>query len=357
MRLVLARRPNRVEGLFASVSSPIIPELRLRCGRCSEELPAGALVCSKCHSLVYAADLQQIAAAAKSLEEKANPRGARDEWMRALPLLPVDSEQADWIRNHARQLLDQALDSELPARDDASPWVKKLGPLGPIAVVLAKSKSLLLAVFKLKFLLTLVSFLWVDWALYGLRFGTGFTLLIVIHEMGHFIDIRRRGLPADMPVFLPGLGAYVRWQALGVSTETRAAVSLAGPLAGWLVSFACVFVWWRTRDPLYASLARASAMLNVLNLIPVWILDGGQAIKALNKSDRLWLLTACLALWLFLGEGVFFLVAGGFLWRLFTKDMAPHSSLRIALYYVAVLALLGVVLHSIPGNGFNVTVK
>jgi len=69
------------------------------------------------------------------------------------------------------------------------------------------------------------------WAVYGVKFGVGFAILILVHEMGHFVDIKRRGLPADMPVFLPGFGAYVRWTALGVSARTRAFVSLAGPLA------------------------------------------------------------------------------------------------------------------------------
>jgi Zn-dependent protease len=337
------------------VASSITPELKQNCNRCSRDLPAGALACPECHSLVYSGELQQLSEAAKALEAKNQFRAARDEWVRTLAFLPRDSEQAQWIRNHSRQLLEKALDSELPLQGKTNPWVKRLGPLGPIAILLAKSKGLLLAVFKLKFLLSFVSFLGVDWALYGVRFGTGFTLLILIHEMGHFIDVKRRGLPAEMPVFLPGLGAYVRWQALGVSSETRAAVSLAGPLAGWFASFACVFIFWKTGDPLYASLARASAMLNVLNLIPVWILDGGQAISALSKTDRIVLLTACLALWLFIGEGVFFLVAGGAAWRLFTKDMAPHSSIRTTAYYVAVLLFLAIVLRVIPGEGFTAT--
>jgi Zn-dependent protease len=337
------------------VGSSITPKLKQKCSQCSRALPGGALECPECHSLVHAAELQQLVATAKELEAKNQPRAAREQWLRALALLPNGSEQAQWVREHSRQLLEQALDGELAAKE--SPWAKKLGPLGPVAVLLAKSKALLLAIFKLKFLLTFVSFLGVDWALYGIRFGTGFTLLILIHELGHFLDIKRRGLPAEMPVFLPGLGAYVQWQALGVSAETRAAVSLAGPLAGWFASFACALIWWRTGDTLWAALARASAMLNILNLIPVWILDGGQAIRALSKTDRLWLLTACLALWLFLGEGVFFLVAGGAAWHLFTKDMAPHSSVRTSAYSVAVLGFLGIVLRAIPGSGFNVNVR
>ena len=83
-------------------------------------------------------------------------------------------------------------------------WARKLGPLGPIAVLLAKGKGLLLAIFKLKFLLSLFAFVAVYWALFGWKFGVGFAVAVLIHEMGHFVDIKRRGLPAEMPVFLPG---------------------------------------------------------------------------------------------------------------------------------------------------------
>ena len=337
------------------MSSSLTPALKQTCGACARDLPAGVLACPECHTLIHSAELQELSAKAKELEAHNQYRAARDEWIRALALLPHDSDQAEWIRNHARQLLDRALDSELPKAQDSA-WAKRLGPLGPIAIFILKGKSFFLAIFKFKFLFTLLSFLWIDCAMFGIRFGTGFTLLILIHELGHFIDIKRRGLPAEMPVFLPGFGAYVQWQAMGVSLGTRAAVSLAGPLAGWLASFGCVFLWWHTGDLLYAALARASAVLNILNLIPVWFLDGGQAAAALNRSDRIWLLAACFALWGLFGEGMFFLVALGVIWRLFAKDAAPQSSLRTLGYYLAVLALLGVVLLKIPGEGFLVNV-
>jgi Zn-dependent protease len=192
------------------------------------------------------------------------------------------------------------------------------------------------------------------WTLFGAKFGIGFAGLILIHEMGHFIDIKRRGLPAEMPVFLPGLGAYVRWQALGVSLQTRAAVSLAGPLAGWIASAACVLLWWRTGNGIWAALARAGAWLNVLNLIPVWLLDGGQAVLVLNKAERLVLLTACVALWLLMGENLFFLVALGAGWRLFTRDIPSEPSPATTAYFVGVLASLALVLKLIPGQGFGI---
>src|ERR1700722_14256379 len=212
-----------------------------------------------------------------------------------------------------------------PAETTKSAWVKRLGPLAPIAIVLAKSKGLLLALFKLKFLFSFFAFLAIYWALYGFKFGVGFAVLILVHELGHYVDIRRRGLPADVPVFLPGLGAYVRWQALGVTRQTRAAVSLAGPLAGLIGSAVCAGIWYHTGSGVWAALARTSGMLNILNLTPVWIFDGGQAANALDKAQRFVLLAACLALWAVSREGVLALVAAGVIYRLFTKDVPPQG--------------------------------
>jgi Zn-dependent protease len=189
------------------------------------------------------------------------------------------------------------------------------------------------------------------WALYGIKFGAGFALLILLHEMGHYLDIRRRRrLPADMPVFLPGLGAYVRWEALGVPRQTRAAVSLAGPLAGFLGAALCAGLYLHSGYGLWAALGRSSAVLTVLNLTPVWILDGGQAAGALIKSERIILLVACLLLWLVAGQGIFFLVAAGFTYRLFTKDFAPLPSRYTLIYYLALLGAFGAILHFLPAK-------
>ena len=220
--------------------------------------------------------------------------------------------------------------------------------------MLAKGKFLFSALFKLKFLFSFVAFFGVYWALWGPKFGIGFAVMILIHEMGHYIDIKRRGLPADMPVFLPGFGAYVRWQALGVSPETIAAVSLAGPLAGFLAALASAILFWQTGSPIWAALARTGAALNLLNLIPVWALDGGQAAHALSKTERIVLLTACLALWLLLGEGMFFLVALGFAYQVFFAGNFPaHPSRKTTVYFIAVLTALGLLLRFLPEHGVN----
>jgi Zn-dependent protease len=315
-------------------------------------LTPGALVCPRCQALVHSEHLDRLASEAKELEAKGNFREARERWLMGVPLLPPNSRQADWILTHAREL--DAVAERVQPQPRENKWAQRLGPVGPIAVLLAKGKLLLGAIFKLKFLLSFVAFFGFYWAAFGAKFGIGFAVLILIHEMGHYIDVKRRGLPADMPVFLPGFGAYVRWRAAGVPIEIQAEVSLAGPFAGFLGSVACAVIWAQTHDPLWAALARSGAWLNLLNLIPVWMLDGGHAALALSKSHRVILLMASLALWLLFSENVFFLVALGAAYRaFFAGDLPARPNRTTIIYFVVVLTALGFVMNLLPGQGFG----
>jgi Zn-dependent protease len=309
-------------------------------------------VCGNCHALVYSDKLDQLASEAKALEAKHDYRQARERWLMGLPLLPPHSRQADWIQSHARSL--HAVADQVQPQPSENKWAQKLGPVGPLAVILAKGKFLLGTIFKLKFLLSFVAFFGFYWAAFGAKFGVGFAVLILIHEMGHYIDIKRRGLPADMPVFLPGFGAYVRWQAAGVPIEVQAEVSLAGPFAGFLAAVACAAIWAQTRDPLWAALGRAGAWLNLLNLVPVWMLDGGHAALALSKMHRVILLMAALGCWLLFGENMFLLVAIGAAYQaFFAGDLPARPNHTTVIYFVIVLAALGFVMHLLPGQGFG----
>lgn len=328
-----------------------------KCSRCAQPLSPGALECAQCHTLVRADEMEQWAAHARALEAHGDYQQARQCWLNCLPLLPPQSQHAEWIRQHVQELETRAIPAQMVQQASGPKpkpkWTRWLGPLAPIALLLAKLKTVFLFLFKFKFLFSFAAFIGVYWAAWGPKFGIGFALLIFIHEMGHFIDVKRRGLPADMPVFLPGFGAYVRWRAMGVTLATRAAVSLAGPLAGFLSSAICGLVWYETHNPLWAALARTGAWLNILNLAPVWVLDGGSAAYALNKFQRAVILIVSVALGYALGEGVFYLVAAGCLWRLFTRDSAEEPSNEIAVYFLAVLTALGAVMWLVPG-GHNV---
>jgi Zn-dependent protease len=307
-------------------------------------LAPAALVCGTCHALVHSTTLEQLSASARLHEERREYAEARSDWLNALELLPPDSSQAEWINGNVKRL--ETLAAAASATDRHA-WARKFGPFAPLIILLANSKFLL-ALFKLKFLLSLGAFVAFYWALYGVRFGIGFAVLILLHEMGHFVEIKRRGLPAEMPVFLPGLGAYVRWTALGVSKQTRAYVSLAGPMAGCLAAALCALIWLRTGDALWIGLASLSAMLNVLNLIPIWVLDGSQAIIALNRNERIVLSAAAVLMAAYFSQPLFLLVAAGAAYRLFTKDI-PHAPSRGATaYYLIVLAALGYLIALAP---------
>src|SRR5258708_31368543 len=266
------------------------------CQRCGGELAPGALECEQCNALVHGESLERLAGEAKVLEAHGDLLAARDRWLIALPLLPEASSQGKWVRERIRTLEESA--TAVAGREKNKKWAGKLAPLGGVAVLLAK-------IFKLKFIFSLVAFMGFYWALWGAKFGIGFAIIILIHEMGPFIDIQRPGVPAEMPVFLPGFGAYVKWQALGVSQETPAAVSLAGAFARWFAAAACAVVFYETRDGLWAALAWSGAWLNALNLIPVWVLDGGQAVLALSKVERLIVLATSLTIWLAIGQIIF----------------------------------------------------
>lgn len=298
-----------------------------------------------CHALVHAARLEELATAARRCEERGGVTEARDAWMSALQLLPEDSTQAAWIRDNVRRL--EAMVAAGSGGPAPPPWVGRFGPLAPLVIVLLSGKSLL-ALFKLKFLLSLGAFAAFYWALYGAKFGVGFAILILVHEMGHFIDIKRRGLPAEMPVFLPGLGAYVRWNALGVTARTRAFVSLAGPLAGCIGAAVCALLWLQTGDALWIGLASLSALLNVLNLIPVWVLDGGQTVRALDKGERIVLACAAVVFAVGFHQPALLLVAAGAAYRVFTKDLPPGPSRAVLVYYLLVLGGLGLLMTLAP---------
>ena len=299
-----------------------------------------ALVCAHCQTLVHAARLEELAASARAHEERRELAAAHDDWQAALELLPAGSSQASWVRGKVAELFE-AIRSEA-ARSESPRWVRKLGPFAPIALLLLKGK-VFLSLLKLKFLLSFASFAGIYWALYGAKFGVGFAALILLHEIGHFIEVRRRGLSADLPMFIPGFGAYVRWGAEGVSADTRALVSLAGPLAGAIGAASCGLLWLATQERVWIALASFSAFINLMNLIPVWALDGGQAMVAINRAGRIGIAIAGVMFAAFFSQPLLLLVVGGAVYRAFEKTLAPDMppSYAVTAYFVTLLAVLG----------------
>ena len=297
-------------------------------------------MCPQCQTLVHAARLDELAASARLHEERNELSAAHDDWQAALQLLPPDSSQAVWVRAKLGELFESIRTQA--AKANPPKWVRKLGPLAPLALLLLKGK-VFLSLLKLKFLLSFVSFAAIYWALYGVKFGIGLAVLILVHELGHFIEVRRRGLPADLPMFIPGFGAYVRWTAVGVSADTRALVSLAGPLAGTIGAAFCAVLWLQTQDRLWMALTSFSAFINLMNLIPVWSLDGGQAMVAINRAGRIGIAIAGVLFAAFFSQPLLLLVVAGAVYRAFDKSLSPDMppSYGVTGYFVVLLAALG----------------
>ncbi len=323
------------------------PEPIYNCPQCSHWLPAGTVACPDCHAIIYSEHLRRIATAATEQERAQHLPVARDLWQSALAWLPPASTQSATVEGKIQQL-QQRIDAGDQQR---AKWTKRLGPLAPVGFFLLKAKSYLFLIFKLKFLLSFFAFFGLYWALFGWKFGLGFCLSILIHEMGHYLAARRRGLKVDLPVFLPGLGAYVRWYAMGIALDDLASIALAGPLFGFGAALLCGGIAESTGSPLFSALAHTGAWLNLINLVPVLGLDGAQATYALNRLQRGLILATSIIFLVISHEWVFLFVALGMAWRTFTGAEPERPSTPTMVRYMLLLFFLGVIIFLFPDAG------
>lgn len=120
-------------------------------------------------------------------------------------------------------------------------------------------------------------------AFWGWEFSLGAIVLLFVHEMGHFVVIRAKGLPANLPVFIPLLGAYVAMRRMPQSVRDEAEIGIAGPVAGTAAGLVCFWLYAQFHVDVMLPLAYFSFFLNLLNLIPVSPLDGARVTSAISK--------------------------------------------------------------------------
>lgn len=134
--------------------------------------------------------------------------------------------------------------------------------------------------------------------LYGWPFATGFVLLIFVHEMGHFLAARRKGLEVGVPTFIPFFGAWVALKDTPMNVETEAYVAFAGPLFGTAAALCCYVLSRAYGNNLLLALSYAGFFLNLFNLIPLSPFDGGRITAIL--SPRMWFVGVPILIALFL---------------------------------------------------------
>ena len=165
---------------------------------------------------------------------------------------------------------------------------KFLGPIGVALVVffkfLAKFKFLLPF---LKTGLTMLLSIGAYAMFWGWQFAVGFVLLIFIHECGHLIAAKMVGLKVTTPAFIPFVGALITLKEAPPNAWIEAQVGIGGPLLGTVGAGICEGIYSLTGNPLFRALAYTGFFLNLFNLMPVGILDGGRIVTAL--SPWLWI--------------------------------------------------------------------
>jgi Zn-dependent protease len=236
------------------------------------------------------------------------------------------------------------------------------GAIAALGLLLAKlgaqAKALILLLPKLKLLTTFGS-AFVSIAAYaliwGFPFAAGFVALLFLHELGHVIQLRREGVKASAPMFIPFLGAVIAAKSMGRDAAAEARVGLAGPVLGSIASLVPLALWLATGSDFWRALAYIGFFLNLLNLLPVLPLDGGRAMAAL--SPWIWLvgLVGLVALAFFFPNPILFLVLvfGGMeSWRRWKLRNTPEgrayhaiparTRALVAATYLGLAALLAV---------------
>ncbi|HXD59210.1 MAG TPA: site-2 protease family protein [Thermoleophilaceae bacterium] len=252
-----------------------------------------------------------------------------------------------------------------PIREDRSLLKRIGGGIVALGVLLAKLgaqlKWLLVLLPKMKILTTagtmLVSTAAYAW-LFGWQFGIGFVLLILVHEMGHAIQLRREGVDAGWPVFIPFLGAYIGMKEMPKDAAAEARVGLAGPVLGSIGCLVPLALYAATGNDLFRALAYIGFFLNLFNLLPILPLDGGRAMAAV--SPIFWALGMVLivaATILFPSPIIILIVLFGGLetWRRWQARKSPESKayhdvsrgtrLAVGVVYLGLALLLGVGIH------------
>jgi Zn-dependent protease len=230
------------------------------CAQCQAQLAPALLACPRCGSLVHAGRLQELAVIARTATDNDDVAGA-------------------------------------------------LAAAGAVLLFfLTKAKLLLLGLANWSTLASMLLSLGVYWTAWGWKFALGIVISIYIHEMGHVVALRRFGFKATAALFIPGLGAVIRLQQRVANPREDAAIGLAGPIYGLGAALASAGLWVATKHPIFGAIASVGAWINLLNLTPVWTLDGGRAFHALSRGQRWLCALAAGASWYFVRDGMLLLL-------------------------------------------------
>jgi len=235
----------------------------------------------------------------------------------------------------------------------SSSMLKWLGGAGAFLLLKGKALLSLLKISKIAgpFISMMVS-AWAYALIYPWGFAIGFVLLLLVHEMGHVIAAKIKGLPVSAPLFIPFLGALIAMKRQPMDARTEAYIAFGGPLLGTLGAVGVFAAAYSLDSPLLYSLAYVGFFLNLINLLPIHPLDGGRISVAVTRW--LWLvgLVGGLVFIVYRGSILFFIIWALFAYDLFNKYIrkrrknTDHSVMKSFLIPVEHLQNAG---YLIPG--------
>lgn len=179
------------------------------------------------------------------------------------PYAPRDAEAEAEAQRHRRSLL-----------------MRLLAPLLVVGGLLVKFGAFSIKFFGIFISVGGYALIW------GWKFAVGFVLLILVHELGHYVEAKRLGLDPALPVFVPFLGAYVALRNAPFDPWRNARVALAGPIFGGLGALAVLLAGEATDDGFLRALAYTGFFLNLINLVPLGPLDGAHILRAWQVLRR-----------------------------------------------------------------------
>jgi Zn-dependent protease len=332
------------------------------CDGCGALLPPALLACPACGKLVHAAALKSAAAEAAEAEERGDLSAALTAWRRALGLLPAGSVQHQRVAADVRRLSDRVGSGGPPAPAPKSGG-KRAGWLGGLAAagalvakfkwallfLLGKGKLLLVGLAQAKTLLTMALAMGVYASVWGWKFALGLIASMYVHEMGHVAALRRHGIPASAPMFIPGFGAFVRLNQHPATPGEDARVGLAGPVWGAVAAVVCLLLGKVTGWPIFLAIARAGAWVNLFNLLPVWQLDGGRGFQALSRRQRALVAAVLWALWLLAHDGLLVILAVAATARAAGHHAPARGDRSMLALYLALVVGLVALIAGLPG--------
>ena len=333
------------------------------CPECGTRWSANTLSCPGCRRLVHAARLKQLSRDAANAAAGGDARAELSLRRDIVQLLPPGSRQYAEALGRARELSKTVSEpnSGSPRTKGKVPkWLAGLGAVGlliwkfkfAMVFIATKGKFLLLGLTKWQTFLSMALAMGVYWTIWGWPFAVGLVLAIYVHEMGHVAALRHYGIAATAPMFIPGVGAFVRLKQAPLTPVENARIGLAGPWWGLGAVAASYGLFVLTGEPIFAAIARAGAWLNLFNLLPVWQLDGARAFAALTRKQRWWAAAGLIALWFVTSDFLLLIIGGIAAFRAGTSAAPREPDTRgLIAFLLVAAALAGMATVDVPGIG------